>query len=184
MSAPRRFRPLAAAAPRWALCATVLALAAGCASSGAGDDPRAGSGVDGDARMAAGDFEGAAVEYERQLRRNPESPVLQEKLLNARRRAAQMHAQAALRAADEGDGDRARAELERAEQLGGDVLSVRSTRQELDARLAGSQRAADLRSQAKGLLASDPEQAERLLDEARAQGGFESDRTGCWVDVP
>src|SRR5256885_944104 len=101
-------RALAAAALLLGLATACRSAPSDAATSGGG------SGRSGDERLAAGDFDGAAREFQRQIDAGGESAALREKLLNAKFRAAAAHAMAATAAADAGDVDRARSELARA----------------------------------------------------------------------
>ncbi len=164
-------------AARTVLLAAALAAAGACASSGVRtdrDDADDGGAPehtsyldDGDRLMDAGDFESAARAYQRDLDAEPSSPVVAEKLLNARRRAAQVRAAQALAAAGRGDDDAARTHLATAQRYGADVPAVRRAAAELDSRLQAGTRTRDLLDAARAALVREPDEAARLLQEAR-----------------
>lgn len=153
--------------PRPSCLVLAALLAAACAVSPAQDADTPPGFAQGDDLYRLGDFDGAVVAYERDLARQPDSPVLREKLLTARTRAAGAHADAALRAADAGDLGRAQAEATRADALAPGLPAVRKAQEVIGERAAAAQRASELRDRARGLLVADPDEADRLLVEAQ-----------------
>ena len=151
------------------LCLAAL-LPAACAGASP-PPPVPGAGPGGDERLAAGDFDGAAFAYERQLSAGGDSAVLREKLANARWRAGMAHAAAAVRAADAGDEGLAQSELSRAEAFAPEAPAVRDAKATIEPRLAARRQSAALRDHARSLLSTDPQQAERLLADAQSVAG-------------
>jgi len=149
-----------------ALLALAFSLAA-CAS-GSGDRPRD-QGFTGDELLAAGDFDGAARLYRREIdERGGGDDELREKLANASVHAASAHAAAALRALEAGDVELAAARLSRADGYAPGLPIVRDAHVKIDARVAAAAKAARLREQAKSSMATDPAESARLLSEADA----------------
>lgn len=150
------------------LAAAVLPALGGvlAACAGAAPQPAPGAQGRGDDYLVAGAFDDAVRAYEREAATAPDSPVLREKLLTARTRAAAMHAQAAVRAADTGDVTKARAELAVAQGYAPDLPIVKDAQRSVDARAATVVKAETLRAQARAALVSDPETATRLYSEA------------------
>jgi hypothetical protein len=152
-----------AAAVLPAVCG-VLAACAGAAPPTAPGAP--GAPGRGDDYLVAGAFDDAVRAYERESAASPDSPVLREKLLTARTRAAAAHAAAAMRAADAGDVAAARSELSVAERQAPDLPVVKDAQRSVEARAATAAKADGLRAQARAALLSDPDAAARLLAEA------------------
>ena len=148
------------------LLAVLLPALAACA--GTAEETGPGERRSGDEYLRAGAYDDAVRAYESESAATPDSPVLREKLLTARTRAAASHAQAAMRAASAGDVDAARSELSRAEDLAHDLPVVADARRTVEARAATVAKAEGLRAQARALLVSEPETASRLLSEADA----------------
>lgn len=159
-------------APAAALVLCALALLPGCAGPGGASGASSAAfdtddGSEADRLLAVGDFENAARLYRDALQRDPDSPVLREKLRTAERSAAQLRAAQALDAAVKGDADAAHRHLAAAESYAPDAPIVRRTRQQLDDVLKAAFRARELAQQAEPLLEIEPEAAQDLLAEAR-----------------
>ena len=137
-----------------------LALAA-CAGTAPNPNDAGPAAQNGDELLRAGDYDGAVRAYERQGAAEG-TPEAREKLLNAKTRAALVHADAAVRASEIGQYERAHDELVRAEMFGPDLPAVLDARATIGGRLASAEKAAALREQAKSLMAKDPAAAERL----------------------
>ena len=149
------------------LCAALLPVLAGALAACAGTpDDANGAPKNGDDYLAGGAFDDAVRAYESELAATPNSPVLREKLLTARTRAAAAHAAAAMRAAGGGNLDTARAELDRAQRYAPDLPVVRDAQRAVDARSAAAAKADDLRAKARAALMTNPEAAAQFLTEA------------------
>jgi hypothetical protein len=155
-----------------------LALAISLASCATGPDaarPKK-QGFTADELLAAGDFDGAARLYKREIdETGGGDDALREKFANASVHAATQHARASLAALDAGDVDRAVAEYHRAESYAPGLPVVREARGKVEARAAAEEKASRLREQAKAALATDPAEAARLLDEAAAAAPGDAD---------
>jgi len=149
--------------------AVVLVAGLALAACGTGAASRAKTqGYTADELLAAGDYDGAARLYSRDIDEGDKSSATAEKLANASVRAATRHADAAMPALDEGNVDHATAEARRAEDFGPGLPIVREAKAKIEARVADDRRAATLRGRAAAVGSSDPQEAARLLDEAAA----------------